>query len=329
MAKYTINDVAQAAGVSKATVSRYLNGRFERMSLETRHKIQDVIETLGYVPNYNASALKSKRSHQIGVVVGDVSNVYSTFLIKGISGVVRPQQDQILIADGGEDPAQEEAALKNLISQNVDGIILQPARPDAAAYKFLADADIPVVLVDRLLKPLLFPCVTSNDTASGRVLAQAVLEKGYRNVLVISNPVDEATVRYERYRAFATVCRDADIPVTLLEVKDDEDISGIVEWHERIGEDKPAIFAANGNLLMATLRWLQANHVAVPGAVGLCGYDDWNWGGLANPPLSVVNQNPEKIGQEVATRLEEMIAGQDVFVGRTEIPAEVHVRASL
>ncbi|MCI1987528.1 MAG: LacI family DNA-binding transcriptional regulator, partial [Lactobacillus sp.] len=67
MAKYTINDVAKAAGVSKATVSRYLNGRFERMSLATRRKIKTVIADLGYVPNYNASALKSKRSHQIGV----------------------------------------------------------------------------------------------------------------------------------------------------------------------------------------------------------------------------------------------------------------------
>lgn len=329
MAKYTINDVAKEAGVSKATVSRYLNGRFERMSLATRRKIKGVIAELGYVPNYNASALKSKRSHQIGVVVGDVSNVYSTFLIKGISGITRTRQDQILIADGGEDTTQEAAALKNLISQNVDGIVLQPAQPDAEAYEFLKDSGIPVVLVDRLTRPLLFPCVTSNDTASGKVLAQAVLEKGYQSVLVISNPVDQATVRYERYRAFAAICKNANIPITLLEVEDHEDVSGIADWHDGVGARKSVIFAANGNLLMASLRWLQANHVAVPDSVGLCGYDDWNWGELANPPLSVVNQNPEKIGREVAMRLEKLIEGKEVPISRTEIPAEVHVRASL
>lgn len=329
MAKYTINDVAKAADVSKATVSRYLNGRFERMSLTTRRRIKAVIAELGYVPNYNASALKSKRSHQIGVVVGDVSNVYSTFLIKGISGITRLRQDQILITDAGEDPAQEEAALKNLVSQNVDGIVLQPAQIKAEAYQFLKDAGIPVVLVDRLTRPLLFPCVTSNDMASGKMLAQSVLEKGYQSILVVSNPVDQATVRYERYRAFATICKNADIPITLLEVEGEDDVSGIEAWRETVQNRKAAIFAANGNLLMATLRWLQANHVAVPDSVGLCGYDDWNWGELANPPLSVVNQDPEKIGREVAMRLEKLIDGKDVPIGRTEIPAEVHVRASL
>ncbi|MCI1987256.1 MAG: substrate-binding domain-containing protein, partial [Lactobacillus sp.] len=304
-------------------------GRFERMSLATRRKIKTVIADLGYVPNYNASALKSKRSHQIGVVVGDVSNVYSTFLIKGISGVTRTRQDQILIADGGEDPQQETVALQNLLSQNVDGIILQPARPDASAYQFLKDADIPVVLVDRLLRPLLFPCVTSNDTASGKLLAQAVLEKGYQNILVLSHAVDNATVRYERYRAFATVCRNAQIPITLLEVAADEDVSGVAQWLAAAGDKQSAIFATNGILLMAALRWLQHQKIAVPEQVGLCGYDDWNWGELANPPLSVVNQNPEKIGREVALRLEQLIAGKEVFVGRTEIPAEVHIRESL
>ncbi|MFD1485013.1 LacI family DNA-binding transcriptional regulator [Lacticaseibacillus baoqingensis] len=329
MAKYTINDVAKAAGVSKATVSRYLNGRFERMSLATRRKIKAVIADLGYVPNYNASALKSKRSHQIGVVVGDVSNVYSTFLIKGISGVTRTRQDQILIADGGEDPQQETVAIKNLLSQNVDGIILQPARPDASGYQFLKDAGVPVVLVDRLLRPLLFPCVTSNDTASGKLLAQAALEKGYQNVIVLSHPVDQATVRYERYRAFAAVCRGANIPINLLEVEDADDVSGLRAALDAAQSMKSVIFATNGILLMAALRWLQQQQIAVPKQVGLCGYDDWNWGELANPPLAVVNQNPEKIGREVALRLEQLIAGKEVFVGRTEVPAEVHIRESL
>ncbi|WP_338215812.1 LacI family DNA-binding transcriptional regulator [Lacticaseibacillus salsurivasis] len=325
----TINEVAAAAGVSKSTISRYLTGQFDRMSPATRQRIAAVIAELGYVPNHNASALRSKRSHQIGVVVGDVSNVYSTFLIKGIAAVTHDHGDQILIADGGEDPTTEAQALASLVASNVDGIILQPARGQASVYEALRAAGLPVVLVDRVLAPLTFPCVTSNDQTASTALADAVVAKGYQRILVISQPVKDASVRAERYEGFKAAAQAAGASVSLLEVGKDGTVAGIKPWLAANAGHHPAIFAANGNLLMASLRWLQAHGVAVPEAVGLCGYDDWNWGELANPALSVLDQHPEQIGRVVAERLVALMSGEAVPVARTEIPATLHLRASL
>nr|WP_164509911.1 LacI family DNA-binding transcriptional regulator [Lacticaseibacillus porcinae] len=327
MPKYTINDVAKQAGVSKATVSRYLNGHFERMSETTKARLKTVIADLHYVPNHNASALKSKRTHQIGVVVGDLANGYAPYLVKGIAAITQPAGVQILVAEG-KTVAQEHEVLLNLLSQNVDGIILQPRSPKASDYQFLQDANVSVMLVDRLVDPLVFACVTSNDRQATHILAQAVLEKGYQQALVIANPLAEATVRQERFDAWQTVGKNLNIPVTLLEVDSDE-VDDLQTWLTRVHDQKAVIFAANGNLMLATLKWLQHHHIAIPGTVGLCGYDDWRFGGLAAPALTVVNQDLHQIGKTVAAQLMALIAGETIEICRTEIPADIHMRQSV
>lgn len=327
MSNYTINDVAAKAGVSKATVSRYLNGHFERMSAATKAKLEAVIADLHYVPNHNASALKSKRTHQIGVVVGDLANGYAPFLVKGIAAVTQPLGVQILVA-AGQSVAEEHAALVNLLSQNVDGIILQPRSPYASDYQFLQDAHVPVVLVDRLVTPLVFACVTSNDRQASSILAETVLEKGYQQALVIANPLAEASVRRERFEAWQTVGKKLNVPVSLLEVAD-ADVAELQTWLNRVHHQRAVIFAANGNLLLATLKWLQHHQVAIPETVGLCGYDDWRFGELAAPALAVVNQDLNKIGQTVAKQLMTLIAGEPITICRTEIPADIHLRKSV
>lgn len=218
--------------------------------------------------------------------------------------------------------------LLNLLSQNVDGIIIQPRSPKAADYQFLQEAKVPVILVDRLVEPLDFACVTSNDRQATSILAQAVLEKGYQQALVIANPLAEATVRQERFNAWQNVGQKLNVPVTLLEVEADE-VDDLQTWLTRVQHQKAVIFAANGNLLMATLKWLQHHHITIPETVGLCGYDDWRFGGLAAPALTVVNQDLHQIGQTVAKQLMTLIAGDDIKIRRTEIPADIHLRQSV
>jgi LacI family kdg operon repressor len=326
--RYTIKDVAKAAGVSKTTVSRYLNKQFDRMSEETKERIEDIIQDLDYVPNRYASSLTTKRSGQIGVVVGDIYNMYSTALLKGIGQVTHKAGSQILIANGAGDLAQEKQVLLNMLSQGVDGIVLQPATGDADHYAFLKQSNIPVVLVDRITQPLLFPCITSNDISSAEKMARIMLDRNYENILVVVNPIDRASVRYERYRGVAQVARAAGKPISLLEVENDV-VDGIGQWLTTTKAHHPAIFAANGRLLLESLRWLQKNQISVPDEVGLCGYDDWDWTDLANPPLTVINQHPEKIGEAVAEKLMQKISGVPVSISRTQLPADIIIRSSL
>lgn len=88
MKKITIKEVAEEAGVSKTTISHFLNNSYENMSKETKARIADLIERLDYRPSKQAQALKSKHSYLIGVVVADISNMYSSLLLKGIGSVL-------------------------------------------------------------------------------------------------------------------------------------------------------------------------------------------------------------------------------------------------
>ncbi|QEU47592.1 LacI family transcriptional regulator [Schleiferilactobacillus harbinensis] len=328
-----IDDVARAANVSKATVSRYLNGHFERMSPATKTRIAAVIEEMDYVPNRQASALKSRRTHLVGVVVADVSNMYSTRLIAGISELTKEAGDQILIADSANDPGEELRTLQLLLGQNVDGIILQPLSTDPHTYDFIQAQGVQLVMVDRTTTPVAQVTITSSDYAASRELAEAIVKARYQDLIVFANPIAGASSRRLRYQGFADVAQEHGLSITLLETGDDspkeKDAGMIGQWLTSHPGHRPAVFTTNGRLLMAALTWMQDQGLRAPRDLGICGYDDWDWARLAGPGVTSVNQHPQRIGQTAARYLYQAIAGQPAPAQRIEIPADVTLRHSL
>ena len=105
--KMTIDMVAELCGVSKTTISRFLNGKYENMSAETREHIRQVIAEVDYRPNRSAQRLKASRSMLIGCVIGDISSPFSALLLEGITTVCEEAGYQVLFADSGENPRRE------------------------------------------------------------------------------------------------------------------------------------------------------------------------------------------------------------------------------
>ncbi|MEG2254875.1 MAG: LacI family DNA-binding transcriptional regulator, partial [Vagococcus sp.] len=179
----TISDVAKQAEVSKTTISRYLNGQFGSMSAETKVRIAQVISDLNYRPNRQAQALKSKRSYLIGVIVSDISNMYSSLLLKGIGEVLEAAGYQMIIMDAANSVEKEQDLLHKLIDQSVEGIILQPSSRDASRYEFIQSEKIPLLLVDRGIEPLIYPFVTTDNEAATKKMLPFILEKNYQRVV--------------------------------------------------------------------------------------------------------------------------------------------------
>ena len=112
MRKVRIVDVADHAGVSKSTVSHYLNGRFARMSLETRERIAKTIDTLNYTPSHIARSLKSSRTKTIGVIVRDITGYFTSKVVRGIDDFCKKYKYDVLIYNTDLDPAIEKQSLK-------------------------------------------------------------------------------------------------------------------------------------------------------------------------------------------------------------------------
>ncbi|GEP19598.1 LacI family DNA-binding transcriptional regulator [Pediococcus argentinicus] len=307
MNKVTIQDVADAVGVSKATISRFLNGQRGRMSKETHDKIQNTIETMGYIPSQQARALKSKHSNLIGLVVADIGNLYTSFLIKGIQMVLGPQDYQLLISDAANDPKIEQDALERFISQNVDGIILQPQSNQSSSYGFVDQKRIPMVLVDRKTTPLQWSMVASDDYAASVRLANKLVESGYQRFVVVSNPVAGKSTRELRLKAFQSVADKNKVELKLIEVDiEDSAVEGLIDYLKS-SQQKTVIFATNGRVLNNCVAYLKENKIEIPTQVGIVGYDDSNMGMLIDPPLSTIDQHPKMIGQQVGKLILEQL----------------------
>ncbi|HCM88461.1 MULTISPECIES: LacI family DNA-binding transcriptional regulator [Vagococcus] len=298
----TISDVAKQAEVSKTTISRYLNGHFGNMSSETKDRIEQVISELNYRPNRQAQALKSKRSFLIGVIVSDISNMYSSLLLKGIGEVLGEAGYQMIIMDAANSIEKEQDLLHKLIDQSVEGIILQPSLREASHYQFIKDENIPLLLVDRGIEPLIFPLVTTdNETATKKMIKQ-ILDKQYERVVVVSEPLADIVTREIRYHSIKEVVETKNCLLNLVEVTKETNLNHEIEkclkYHE-----KTAIFASNGKMLMEILTILITEKIELPDEIGITGFDDWNLSALVGPGITSIEQQTQAIGNVSGTQM--------------------------
>ncbi|MGM0167002.1 LacI family transcriptional regulator, kdg operon repressor [Enterococcus sp. AZ135] len=327
MKKITIKEVAEEAGVSKTTISRFLNNNYGNMSKETKQKIAEVIERLNYRPSKQAQALKSKHSYLIGVVVADISNLYSSLLLKGIGSVLEQSGYQMIIVDAANSIAQEKELLEKLLDQNVEGIILQPSSRQTANYEFITERNIPLLLVDRQTEPEKWSSVMTNNIAATQEVVEKALNKGYENVVVVSEPVKDVSTRDLRFQTVKKTVKKAGKSCTLIEVTDENQLTEFLQ--PIIAESKKSLlFASNGRVLMDVLAWLIKQEVEIPEKIGVTGFDDWNLTELVGPGITSIEQPSKRIGkiagQQLMELLKEPMEKQEIIV-----PSDIRWRKSV
>src|SRR5512140_1076731 len=148
-ARATISDVAARAGVSKATVSRFLNRREELLTPEIAVRVERAISALGYSPSPMAQALKRGRSRLIGLVVADVTNPFSVAVLRGAERACQEAGYLLMLFNLGNDPGREREAIESLLSYQVEGLILTTLGHDEGAVASAVRHGKPMVLVDR------------------------------------------------------------------------------------------------------------------------------------------------------------------------------------
>ena len=325
--KVTINDIATQAGVSKTTISRYLNGKFDNMSSNTKARIEETIDKLDYRPNRQAQALKTHHSFLIGVSVADISNMYTSRLLKGIGEYFQKTHYQVLIMDADNSVARELSNLEKMMTEQVDGIILQPLVHQPEHYQLLVAEKTPVVQVDRYTEPFAWPAVVSDNFQKSVELAKIFKTKSYDAILVLANHINGVSSRMNRYNGLEAGLTGSGITVKLIEI-DGSDWQSLL--HAEIKQHQhPAIFALNGQVLWSAVRFAKERSLNIPEDVGLIGYDDDQFADMITPAISSVSQNPQEIGRVAAEQLLSSVNGQATPPKNTRIPSEIQMRDSL
>lgn len=331
--KVTINDIARIAKVSRTTISRYLNGKYENMSEETRQRIEKVITELDYRPSRQAQFLKSQNSSLIGITVGDISNFYTSLLIKGILNRLKGTQYHSLIMDSDLSRSLEQKNITKLIDEQVDGMIIQPIGATSEDYEQIQDA-FPVIQIDRFVEPLIWPAVVSDNFEKSKELTKLIIEKGYQRIIVVSPPVIHSTPRIARYEGLVDALKDTKIELKEIIAPEAKNLdSNDDHWKEIKGclDDnmKTAIYTFNGPLLYSCLKFLKENQFVIPKDIGLVGYDDESWGALMGPGITGIEQNLVEIGFQAMDKLLKNIEKKDSSIEITTVKSKLIKRDSL
>ncbi len=326
--KVTIVDIARESGVSKTTISRFLNGKFDNMSANTRSRIEVTIARLDYHPNRQAQSLKARRSFLIGVAIADISNMYTSRLLKGIGDYFQSTPYQVLIMDADNDSTREVSNLEKMMTEQVDGVILQPLTNHPNHYQNIIDAQLPVVQVDRYTNPVIWPAIVSDNYQKSREVANLLKQSNYEQVVVLSNHILGISSRMNRLKGLADALATTTIKISQIEITSDHHWEGQLLSYLKCTK-KTAIFALNGHVLWSTIRFLQTQKILIPDQVGVIGYDDDQYADMLTPAITAVSQNPQEIGRVAADTLIQNIERDQFPADIVRIPAFLHIRDSL
>jgi DNA-binding LacI/PurR family transcriptional regulator len=305
----TIKEVASVAGISTQTVSRVINDRPD-VSPETRKRVQDVINKLGYQPSALARSLIQQRSYTLGVVTAGLRYIGPSRTLSGIASAVEEAGYSLLLKELPNFDANNIAPIfQALLSRHVDGIIWAvPEIGENRKWVNNPPSDVEVPLVYLTMEPQQnIPVVSIDNYTGGRMAVSHLLEQGYRNIGHISGPLDWWEAR-QRMTAWKDALKDA-----YLEVKDNQWAEG--NWSsasgaqavEKLFEQYPemdSIFVANDQMALGIMKVITEKGLRIPDDIGIVGFDNIPESAFFFPSLTTVHQD-----QDIVAKLavEEMI----------------------
>lgn len=321
-----MSDVARTAGVSVATVSKVVNGRYG-VAQATVERVQQVIHQLGYEASLGAQSLRSHRTNVLGILVAEFEP-FSTELLKGASKEVAGTGYQLLAYSGGDGDGAaigwERRSLARLSGTLIDGaVIVTPTVVET-------NQGFHVVAVDPHTGPSGLPTVDSDNFAGAVLATNYLLSLGHRRIGHISGRSDLESARL-REAGFRKAMADADVPVDERLVRIGgfriESAAGTAAELLALPDRPTAVFAGNDLSAISTLDVARSMGLRVPDDLSVIGFDNVPESALVNPPLTTIMQPLQRMGAEALRLLIDLIGGaeRDTHI---RLPTELVIRAS-
>jgi LacI family transcriptional regulator len=310
----TVADIARAAGVSVATVSRVLNSS-PKVAQPTRRRVLRVLDELGYAPNNLARNLRARALRVFGLVIPDIRNPVYTALQRGVEDVARASGFFVLLANTDEAPEREAEYLRMLLAERVAGVIVVPtANARLEDVRSLLRARIPVVALDRPLPGAEVDTVQPDRGRGVWLAVEHLHAHGHTAIGLLNGPADLASAM-QRGDAFHAALRTRGLA-------DGSAVQAHGDFREEGGYQaaktlldsahRPtALLVANNLMALGAIRAAAELGIRIPDDLALIAFDETEWAAFVAPPLTTVAHPVHELGRTAAELLERRLAEPD------------------
>jgi LacI family transcriptional regulator len=330
--KASLRDISERTGVSITTVSRVLNSKGDkfRISKETQEKIFIVAKELNYVPNQTGVNLQSGKTRTIALIVPGLVNPFFANVASQMATEIQGTGYNTLITDSDESIEIEKEELKQMISRNVDGIIIASAGHDGSHINEIDDMGIPIVCIDRYFDELQVPFVATDNFLGAEMATTHLLKLGHTHIACIQGAM-HSTPNKLRINGFKHTMSSFGIQDSTITGSDFTVQNGYTETLLLL-QNKPfptAIFTLSNTIALGCMKALKENNVRVPEDVSLITFDNHPYLDYLSTPLTCVAQPFQDICRIAIRLLFSMIDKKDLATKQVLLRPEILVRNSV
>jgi len=326
----TINHVAEMAEVSIATVSRVLNND-PAVRPQTRERIVEVMEKLRYRPNLLARQFRKKTTRMVGVVIPDISGPFFARVVKGIENIADQHGYQVVLTEGKQ-PDKFLQAVGTFAERKAEGALLMISKLGNREVEFLDSLPLPTVLMSQDYSSNTLPSINIDNEAAAFCITRYLLEKGYHSIAFLGGPSDDSVAVQKRLKGYRRALSERGItpPQHFIRFGQFSVTSGYKNCLHLLagGEPPHAIFAANDDIAIGTIKALQKKGFSVPQNVAVAGFDDLPVSAYISPSLTTVHQPKYRLGIEGMKLLLQLINGDTLSATHLLLPFQLKIRES-
>jgi LacI family transcriptional regulator len=305
------SDIAKKLNVSRITVSKALRDHPD-ISQEMKNKVIKAAKKMGYVPNLIATQLNTRKTNTIGIVVPDLENNFFAFMVDSIIDLATERKYHVILTVSREKEVIEQQNIENLIGMRVDGLLvcLSQETKDKEIFSRVRKMKIPMVFFDRVFEKMGFPAVVFDDKNGALNALDQVIGSGYKRIAHFAgySSVNIGKVRTDGYKS---ALRRHRLPLRKnwileggFELKDGYD--SFMRMFKQ-GELPEIVFTVNDRVALGAYVAAGECGINIPSEIGILGYGFSETTDMFRPPLTIINQDPRKMGQKAIMLLFDMI----------------------
>lgn len=328
----TIYDVAREANVSMATVSRVVNNN-PNVKPQTRKKVFEAIEKLGYRPNAVARGLASKKTTTVGVVIPDISNAIFAEVARGIEDIANMYHYNIILCNADKRKDKEIRVINTLLEKQVDGLVFMGGAVTEEHIQAFKTSSVPIVLCATTDENETYPAVDIDHEAAASDAVQALIDAGHKRIAMISGSLEDPSIGYARFQGYKRTLEKAGLKLdeSLVRIGNYRYESGVetTKYFLELPEKPTAIFAANDEMAIGAIHAIQDAGLSVPEDISVISVDNVRMASMVRPQLSTVAQPMYDIGAVSMRLLTKLMNKEAVDHHRVLLPHELIERQSV